>query len=98
MPQQMYAIIARDNPDAGEARSHYREQHLEHFRDIADSLAVAGPLFDDAGKSVGSLIVVKAENSETARALIAGDPFFSQQVWSEIEISGFKAASGDWSN
>ncbi len=98
MSQQLYAIIAHDNPGAEEARSQYRDGHLDHFRSIADFIAVAGPMFDDGGNSAGSLIIVKAENSVAARSLIKADPFYSQKVWSEIEIKSFKAASGDWSD
>ena len=96
MTQKLFAIVAHDNPGGNAARKQYRDGHLDHFRQIASSIAVAGPLLDDNGDSAGSLIIVKADSAEAALELLDGDPFVSKGVWSGFDVKAFKAASGEW--
>jgi hypothetical protein len=56
----------------------------------------AGPLRDAEGNFTGSLVVVKAESEEDARAFLTNDPYFKADIWSSIEIRAFNAAAGDW--
>lgn len=96
MTHQLYAIIAHDRSASDDAKARLREAHLEHFRNIAESIAVAGPMFDDSGNGSGSLIIVRADSPSVARDLIKGDPFFTEGVWERLEVKAFKAASGTW--
>lgn len=94
MDTMLFAIIAYDSPDSGDARASHREGHLAHFKAHADKIAVAGPL---TGAASGSLVIYRADSEETARAFIEADPFYPAGVWQRCEVMQFKAASGQWS-
>lgn len=92
----LYAIITRDNPSAIAIRKEKLAEHLAHVETCLDRIAIAGPLRDEAGAFVGSLLVVKAASEAEARAFIEQDPYYHAGIWSSIEISAFAAAAGEW--
>lgn len=92
----LFAIVTLDAPGSDEARATHREGHLAHFHDNAKDIAVAGPIFNDEGASKGSLVILRSESADAARAWIERDPFHPAGVWQSIDVSAFKAASGDW--
>ncbi len=91
-----YAIITRDKPGAAATRMEKLKDHLAHIETVLDRLAIAGPLRDEAGGFTGSLLVVKADSADEARAMLEADPYFRADIWSDIEIRAFNAAAGDW--
>lgn len=93
---KLYAIITRDKPGATVTRMAKLKEHLAHVEASIDDLAIAGPLRDEDGNFTGSLLIVKAESAAEARAMLANDPYFQAQIWSDIEIRAFNAAAGDW--
>lgn len=93
---KFYAIITRDRPGAQATRMEKLREHLAHVEEHMDSLAVAGPLRDEAGAFTGSLLVVKAESEAEARELLKSDPYFKADIWSDIEVRAFNAAAGEW--
>ncbi len=92
----LFAIVTRDRPGAAAIRKERLQAHLAHVEATLDRLAIAGPLRDEDGNFVGSLLVVKADSAEDARALLEADPYFQADIWSEIRISAFSAAAGEW--
>lgn len=93
---KFYAIVTRDKPDSKPERMEKLKEHLAHIEAGLDRLAVAGPLRDADGNFVGSLLVVKADSEADARALLEADPYYKADIWSDIQISEFSAAAGDW--
>ncbi len=83
-----YALIARDGTEGLERRKLYREAHLESLRDLeADGrIRHAGPLLDDAGRPIGSLIVFEAPSLKHARARAAADPYVVHEVFERYEV------------
>ena len=93
---KFYAIITRDKPGATVTRMARLKEHLAHVEASIDQFAIAGPLRDENGNFTGSLLVVKAESAAEARAMLAKDPYFEADIWSDIEIRAFGASAGDW--
>jgi hypothetical protein len=93
---KFYAIMTKDKPGASVTRMAKLKEHLAHVEESLNDFAIAGPLRDEEGNFTGSLLVVKAESEEQARAMLAKDPYFQADIWSEIEIRAFSAAVGDW--
>jgi hypothetical protein len=91
-----FAIIARDAPGSAEKRNAHRAAHFARVEQIMIRVAVAGPLKDDSGAIIGSLIVLDAADAAEARSLLEGDPYFAAGVWANIEIHPFLAAAGGW--
>lgn len=92
----LYAIITTDRPDSHATRMGKLREHLTHVEQVIDRLCVAGPMRDADGAFTGSLLVVKADSPEDARAFIEQDPYFKADLWSDIRIEALNAAAGDW--
>ncbi|MCC5861328.1 MAG: YciI family protein [Gammaproteobacteria bacterium] len=94
-----YAITCRDTPGSSAARQHHLEAHLAHVREALakdDTLCLAGPLRDEAGAIVGSLLIVKADSADAARQWLECDPYHGAGIWGEIRIEPFVPAAGHW--
>jgi uncharacterized protein len=91
-----YAIVARDRPGAAAIRQAARADHLAHVEANMDRYAVAGPLRDEVGDIIGSLLIVYADSAVEARAFLSLDPYFIVDLWGDIAIDAFNPAAGDW--
>ena len=83
-----FALIGRDGPRGRELRRLHREAHLRGLEPLAAAGRVrhAGPLLDESGEPVGSLIVFEAADSEAARAQAAADPYVVEGVFGSWEL------------
>lgn len=86
-----YALIARDVDGARRERA--RPAHIEHLDrlDEAGRLRHAGPLLNDAGEAVGSLIILEADSLAEAKATFARDPYLVDDVFGICEVLETKA-------
>lgn len=91
----LFAIICRDAANSAALREKLFADHLAHIEAHIDDYAVAGPL-KEGGKTVGSMLVVKVENENEARAIFEADPYFDGGVWKSVEINQFLGVAGDW--
>lgn len=91
----LYAFYCRDGERGESLREKLLADHLAHVEKHIDDYAVAGPLKDD-DKTIGSLLVIKAESEEEARAIFEADPYFAAGVWQSIRASQFLGVAGDW--
>ncbi len=91
-----FAIYCTDKPGTEQKRLDTRGAHFAHIEKTIDNLFVAGPLKNARGDTVGSLLIVKAETAEDARAQLEADPYFHADIWADIRITEFTAAAGDW--
>jgi hypothetical protein len=82
-------MIARDKPNALAHRQAVRPTHLEHLDSLGDKLVFAGPFQDEAGQSNGSFVVIEADSLESAKAAFARDPFVTEGVFGDVEVSRF---------
>lgn len=92
----LYAILANDQPDAPDLRREHLEAHLAFIAEQSERIRVAGPLLDERGEKVGSLLVIEAESLPAARAWIATDPYARAGVWRRIVVRPFRAVAGAW--
>lgn len=96
MSSGYWAVFSWDSPDAPQLRKEHLAAHLDYAAAIIDRIAVGGPLRVDGEPDFGSLIVLKADSEEEARALQEADPYFKAGVWERAEIRPFKPVIGDW--
>ena len=82
-------MIARDKPNALAQRQAVRPTHLKHLDSLGEKLVFAGPFQDEAGRSTGSLVVIEADDLDAARAAFARDPFVTEGVFADFEVSRF---------
>lgn len=96
-PTACYIVICRDAPDGAEKRSGATAAHLRHIEECIDGFNVAGPMFDEAGtRAIGSVLVLRTQSAQEARALIERDPYFKAGVWDSIEVLPFFPAAGSY--
>ena len=97
-PPAAYIIWCTDFP--GDEPTRLREElapaHFAHIETILDKIRVAGPVRDEDGKTIGSVLVFNAESKAEARALLDRDPYASAEIWESVEIRPFLPAAGEW--
>jgi hypothetical protein len=83
----IWAIEATYAADAAERRPAVRAEHLKRLGELrAAGTVVEAGAFQDMG---GSLILVRAPDEATARALAASDVYARSGVWSSFTVRGF---------
>jgi uncharacterized protein len=92
----LVAVICHDGPDSQPARKAAAQAHLHYVESILDRLALAGPLYDDAGeRMLGSIYLFKTVDVAEARRLLEADPYFAAGFWRSIEYLPFLPAAGE---
>lgn len=93
---KQYLINALDFTDeqALERRMQVRPAHLENVKElkIKGRYFVGGALLNEAGKMIGSAMIVQFETPEALQEWLNNDPYITGKVWDRIEIKPFKVA------
>ena len=84
----LYALIGHDGPRGRELRKLHREAHLKGLETLVAQGRVrhAGPLLDDAGDPIGSLILFEAADLDEAQWIGAGDPYVEEGIFERWEV------------
>lgn len=84
----LFAFVCQDKPGALQVRMDTRPAHIEFLDGLnaEGKLAFAGPFLDGDGKPNGSLVVVKTETIEEAKALSAADPYAKAGLFANVDI------------
>lgn len=89
----LFALICRDKPGALETRKANREAHLAYARDQG-CILFGGPMLDEAGDMIGSLLAIDVADRAAAEAFAANDPYAKAGLFASVEITGFKKVFG----
>ena len=89
-----FVVTCLDHPGALQKRLANRPAHLEHLNGHPETVKLAGPLLDDAGDPMGSLLIVEAETAAAARAFAEADPFNAAGVFASIEVRPVRITIG----
>lgn len=84
----LFVFIGHDGPRAAELRPQQRPAHLAGLEGLeAEGRIVhAGPMLDEAGRPVGSVILFEAPSLDDARATAAADPYVREGVFERHEV------------
>ena len=87
----LFALLCKDKPGHLNVRMETRPTHVEYLNKLnaEGTLKMAGPFLDADGKPNGSLVVVKAENAEAAKAIADADPYTKAGLFESVEIKPF---------
>ncbi len=80
-----FIIYAKDKPNSP-LRAQYRGAHLDFVATCREVFLYGGPMLDEAGKVVGSLMVLDLANRGALDAHMARDPYFVQGIFGSVEI------------
>lgn len=92
-----YAIIAFDGPDPSR-RAAARERHIASIAAMAreGTLLLGLPLHGAEGRSIGSLIVIDAQDQGGVDAYLAREPFATGGVWQDIACRELRIPALPW--
>ncbi len=85
----LIALIAKDKPGALQVRLDNRDAHLAYIKETG-SVAQAGPLLNDAGNMVGSLVVLDVADMRQARDWAENDPYAKAGLFDSVELIEWK--------
>lgn len=89
----LIALIARDKPDHLQTRLDNRAAHLAYIEETG-VVAQAGPLLDQNGEMVGSLVILDVEDMAAGEAWAANDPYKKAGLFEAVELITWKKVIG----
>ncbi|UWR88465.1 YciI family protein [Phaeobacter inhibens] len=89
----LIALIARDKPDHLQTRMENRAAHLAYIEET-DVVAQAGPLLDQDGGMVGSLIILDVEDMAAGQTWADNDPYAKAGLFEAVELITWKKVVG----
>ena len=81
-----FIVKAYDGPGMLEKRMEVRPRHLEGMKKLGSQIICAGGLLDDAGKMIGSALVMEFPNRAALDAYLASEPYVTEGVWQQIDV------------
>ncbi len=83
-----FVITAHDGKDMLEKRMSVRPRHLENMVKIKEtgSVICAGGILDEAGRPIGSVLVVDFADKELLDAYLASEPYIQEKVWEDVRV------------
>jgi hypothetical protein len=95
-----FLVVARDGMDAEalERRQRTRASHLDSIGPLVDAgnVLLGGAILSEAGDMIGSMVLVDFPERKDVDAWLSRDPYVTEGVWQEIEVTPFRTAVGAW--
>lgn len=92
----MYLAMLTTNPDKLSLREQIRAQHDDYWSGRMARIRLAGPLLSDDGNTrLGQILVLDADDRQTASDLVMNDPFVAQGLFSDVRIERFRMSVKD---
>ncbi len=89
----LVALMARDKTGALQTRLDNRAAHLAYIEETG-VVAQAGPLLDEAGAMIGSLVILDVTDLAAARDWAASDPYAKAGLFQDVELIAWKKVVG----
>ena len=80
-----FILYAKDKSNSS-LRARYRGAHLAFVATCREVFLYGGPMLDEAGRVVGSLMVLDLPDRAALDAHMARDPYFVQGIFGSVEI------------
>jgi uncharacterized protein YciI len=92
-----FVVYALDKPGRESARIEARPAHRKRLREHGHPVTVriGGPLLDDAGSMIGTMLVVEAETKGEVEAFVAGDPYVAADVYASVAVHPYNWGLGN---
>lgn len=86
-----FLVIARDfpAPEGPSRRLEHQPAHRQGLKSLQEhgNLLLAGPLTDDAGVTIGSMMVIAFETRKELDAWAQSEPYVAGRVWETVEVT-----------
>ena len=80
----LFLRLCLDKPEAAELRKANRDEHRAYLASGTVEVVQAGPLLDEAGAMLGSMIIVNAGSLDEVRSFHEGDPFTKAGLFDRV--------------
>ena len=81
-----FVVNAHDGKNMLEKRMEVRPRHLENMTRNKEHVISAGGILDEAGKPIGSVLVLDFESRDQLDAYLAGEPYIIEKVWEDVKV------------
>lgn len=85
-----YAIHCIDKPMQQALRASTREAHLAYVRERMAQIVVAGPLLDETGSPIGSMLLMEFPDYRSAVAFAADDPYAKAGLFASVAVTAWR--------
>lgn len=91
-----FCVYAVDKQGTAELRAKWRPEHRQRLRehDHPVTVRIGGPLTDDAGNMIGTMLVIEAERRSDVEAYMAGDHYVKAGLFETLTIAGYNWGLG----
>lgn len=89
-----FALLCHDKPGALALRQENRAAHLAYLQESGPKVFAAGPLLDESGQMIGSLLILSLENRDAAEAWAAHDPYARAGLFASVTLTEWKKVIG----
>lgn len=89
----LIALIAKDKDGSLEVRKANRDAHLAYLKST-NAVAQAGPLLNEAGDMIGSLIILDLPSVSAAQDWADADPYAKAGLFQSVELIEWKRVLG----
>lgn len=91
-----FCVHAFDHPGRLADRTRLRDIHRARLRkhDHPVTVRIGGPLLDDDGAMIGTMLVVEANDRIAVESYLAGDPYMRDGLFETIHVTAFNWGLG----
>lgn len=86
-------LIEYSDIGTSEARELHRGAHIAYRKGLGETLRLAGPILDDGGVAIGSLVILEADDRSEAEQLASRDPYVAAGVLQLSSVRGYRIAA-----
>ncbi len=86
----VFAIHCIDKPLQQDLRAATRPTHLAYIESALDQIVVAGPLLDDEGAPIGSMLLMEFPDRRSAVSFAADDPYAKAGLFASIAVTAWR--------
>jgi len=91
-----FCVHAVDRPGRLQDRQRLRDGHRARLRqhDHPVTVRIGGPLLDDEGAMIGTMLVIEADSRAQVEIYLAGDPYVVGDLFETLTVTGFSWGLG----
>jgi uncharacterized protein YciI len=86
----VFAIHCIDKPLQRDLRAATRPAHLAYLESALSQVVVAGPLLDEEGAPIGSMLLMEFPDRKAAVAFAAEDPYARAGLFASIAVTAWR--------
>lgn len=92
---EVFLVLAFDGEGSAPHRDSELDGHLEYVEKRCNDYLVCGPLREPGGTAlIGSFFLLVADDEDSARAMVGGDPYVQSGMYREIRVLSATASAG----